>query len=111
MFTEDERLEKATPTTRALYHLFKQAILKIADDISFRPTKKHIGLWASNRRIANFTINIQSFKIWINVPPGELNNDNGQTNRTKSANTINVSSSAQLSQVLDWLRQAYNRKN
>ena len=107
MFPEADRLEKATPTTRALYHKFKEAILNIGDDISFNPTKKHVGIWANGRRFANITINIQSFKIWINVPPGTLRNDDGQTNITKIAHTINVNSTSQLSQVLDWLKQAY----
>jgi len=107
MFSEADRLEKATPTTRALYHNFKHSLLTIGDDISFSPTKKHIGIWAYGRRFANITINIQSFKIWINVPPGTLRNDDGRTNKTKIAHTINVSSASQLSQVLDWLKQAY----
>jgi hypothetical protein len=54
--SEDERLAKATAITRELYHVFKQAILDIGDDISFKPTAKHIGVWANERRIANFTI-------------------------------------------------------
>ena len=109
-YSEDARLKKATPITRQLYHLFKQAILGIGDDISFKPTKKHIGVWAGASRIANFTINIQSFKIWLNVPPGTLRNDSGKTNVTKIAHTINVSGEDQLPLVLDWIRQAYARR-
>jgi predicted transport protein len=107
MFSEADRLEKATPTTRAMYHKFKASIMNIGDDISFNPTKKHIGVWAYGRRFANITVNIQSFKIWINVPTGTLRNDAGQTNITKIAHTINVNSASQLSQVLGWLKQAY----
>jgi hypothetical protein len=109
IYSEDDRLERATPTTRALYYKFKEAILNIANDISFRPTKKHIGLWAGDRRIANITINIQSFKIWIKVPPRTLKNDLGETTITKKAHTININNIGQRSRVLDWIKQAYER--
>ena len=106
MFSEADRLEKATPTTRALYHKFKQAILNIGDDISFSPTQKYIGVWAHGKRFAAITINIESFKIWINVRPGTLRDADGLSNITKIAHTINVNNLDQLSQVSNWLRQA-----
>lgn len=106
-YVEYDCLKKATSATQELYLVFRQAILSIGDDVSFRATKKHIGVWARGARIANFTINIQSFKIWLNVPPGTLRNDSGKTNVTKIAHTINVSREDQLPLVLDWIRQAY----
>jgi len=84
--SEADHLSKASAYIQSIYSRYKREIMQFGNDVSIRPTeKKYIGFLANGRRMANFHIGRQSFKIWFNIRPGTLRDPKNLTTRTEAA--------------------------
>jgi predicted transport protein len=106
--TEADHLNKASSSIQSIYHRYKNAIVQFGGDMTVHPTeKKYIGFRVNNRRMANFHIGKQSFKIWLNIKPGRINDPRGLTRQTKEGHTIRIEDEQNFEYVINLLRQAY----
>lgn len=108
---EADHLSKASSNTNALYHRYREAILKFGEDVTINPTeKKYIGFRVNDRRFAAFRIHPGHFRIWLRVEPGSIDDPKGLTNRTQDAHTISgVGDDQHLNYIVGLLKQAYQR--
>lgn len=106
--SEADHLQNASHYVQAIYQRYKKAILEFGGDVSIHPTeKKYIGFLVNERRMANFHIGKESFKIWLNVTPGTLRDIKRLTRQTKQGHTLRIEDDSNFEYVVDLLRQAY----
>lgn len=107
---EAYHLSKANPNITALYHRYREAILKFGDGVTINPTvKKYIGFRVNDRRFANFHIHPGHLMIWLRIKPGLIDDAQRLTNQTQVGHTISVSDDRHLNYVVNLIRQAYVR--
>src|SRR5215471_3838894 len=108
--SEADHLSKASAYIQSIYSRYKREIMQFGNDVSIRPTeKKYIGFLANGRRMANFHIGRQSFKIWFNIRPGTLRDPKNLTTRTEAGHTIRIEDDSNFAYVVDLIRQAHIR--
>ncbi len=106
--SEADHLSNASVYIRLIYERYRMAILQLGNDVSICPTeKKYNGFRVNGRRIANFHIGKQSFKIWFNVRPGTLRDSRSLTRQTDKGHTIRVEDEANFEYIVSLLGQAY----
>lgn len=72
VYTEDEHYSNTTETIRELYEQFRQAILRLADEIEIKPKKMEIGFRKNGKVFTDICLLKNSMKIWINLKKGKL---------------------------------------
>src|SRR5215216_4555867 len=108
--SEPDHLSKATNNIRSIYGRYKKAIVQFGTDVSIHPTeKKYIGFRVNDRRMANFHIGKQSFKIWLNIKPGTINDPRKLTRKTEAGHTIRIEDDSNFEYIVNLLRQAHSR--
>jgi predicted transport protein len=108
--SESDHLSKASANIQSIYHRYKQAVMQFGSYVSIHPTeKKYIGFRVNARRMANFHIGKQSFKIWLNVKPGTLNDPRKLTRQTEAGHTIRIEDDRNFEYVVNLLRQAHTK--
>lgn len=106
--SEADHLSNASTHIQSIYERYKKAILQFGNDVSIHPTeKKYIGFRVNNRRMANFHIGKQSFKIWFNLRPGTLRDPRRLTRQTDKGHTIRIESETNFEYFVSLLKQAY----
>jgi predicted transport protein len=108
--SEANHLSKASANIQSLYHRYKKAVMQFGSGVSIHPTaKKYIGFLVNDRRMANFHIGKQSFKIWLNIKPGTIDDPRNLTRQTEAGHTIRIEDDSNLEYVVNLLRQAHTR--
>jgi len=106
--SQADHLSNTSNYIQSVYQRYKKSVLESAIDVSIHPTeKKYIGFRVNDRRMANFHMGRQSFKIWFNVKPGTLRDPKRLTRRTDKGHTIRIDDDMNFDYVVDLLRQAY----
>lgn len=72
VYTEDDRLEDGTDTTRELYLNIKDYILSLDDEITIKPTKLYIGFLYHNHNLVDIKLQKNSIIVWLNTEYGKL---------------------------------------
>lgn len=106
--SEADHLSNTSVYIQSMYERYRKAILQFGNDVSIRPTeKKYIGFRVNGRRMANFHIGKQSFKIWFNVKPGTMRDSRRLTRQTDKGYTIRVEDETNFEYIVGLLKQAY----
>lgn len=114
VYNEQEHLEKGNEEIKELYKKFKESILNLGD-IETKPKKLYIA-FVSGSNVVDIHIQKKTFKIWINMQKGELDDPKNLMRDVSSTGhwgngdyELQINSDENLEYILSLIRQSYKK--
>ena len=114
VYNEQEHLEKGNEEIKELYKKFKESILNLGD-IETKPKKLYIA-FVSGSNVVDIHIQKKTFKIWINMQKGELDDPKKLMRDVSSTGhwgngdyELQINSDENLEYILSLVRQSYKK--
>ena len=67
VYTEEDHLNNKSKAIKELYETYKEGILRLTDDVEIMPKKHYISFEKNKRIIADFVVQTQEIKLYINT--------------------------------------------